>query len=98
MGARDAHETVCQDDREALGLVRAAGRGDRHPADPVDLSWETLLDARVQAMLAALAAVRGELGRLPTAAEWDRSGRRPSARRFGGGVSGGEWSSIGDAK
>jgi hypothetical protein len=49
-------------------------------ANQVDVSWETLLDARVQAMLAALASVRDELGRWPTAAEWDRSGRQPSAR------------------
>jgi hypothetical protein len=51
-------------------------------SNQVDLSWETLLDARVQVMLAALAAARAELGRWPTAAEWDRSGRRPSARTF----------------
>src|SRR5215831_21413947 len=48
----------------------------------VDQSWETLLDVRVPAMLAALAAARLELGRWPTAVEWDRGGRRPSARTF----------------
>ena len=48
----------------------------------VDRTWETLLDVRVQVILAALAGAREELGRWPTAIEWDRSGRRPSARTF----------------
>ena len=50
--------------------------------DVVNVSWETLLDVRVHGMLAALAAAHDELGRWPTAGEWDRSGRRPAARTF----------------
>ncbi|TMC03513.1 MAG: hypothetical protein E6J41_27185 [Chloroflexi bacterium] len=47
--------------------------------DQVDVSWDAILDDRAQAMLAALRAARDELGRWPTAAEWERSGRRPAA-------------------
>ncbi len=48
----------------------------------VDVSWKAVLDDRAQAMLIALRAARDELGRWPTAAEWDRSGQRPSRRTF----------------
>jgi len=59
----------------------------------VNVSWEAILDERDQAMLAALRAVRDELGRWPTAAEWDGGGRRPSARTFVQGI-GGEQTDI----
>src|SRR5215469_2821702 len=48
----------------------------------VHASWEAVNDARAEAMLAALCAARGELGRWPTAAEWEASGQRPSRRTF----------------
>jgi hypothetical protein len=48
----------------------------------VNVSWDAILDDRDQAMLAELRAARDELGRWPTAAEWDRSRLRPSARAF----------------
>ena len=51
--------------------------------DDIDVLWEAMLDDRAEALLAALRAARDELGRWPTAAEWDRSRRRPSARTFG---------------
>lgn len=51
------------------------------PGD-VNVSWEAVLDDRALTMLAALRAARDELRRWPTAAEWDRSGRRPTARTF----------------
>ena len=70
-------------------MAQAPRRGNRHPAEAIgtqpsqiDVSWETLLDTRVQVMLAALAAAHDELGRWPTSAEWDRNGYRPSARTF----------------
>jgi hypothetical protein len=48
----------------------------------VNVSWEPVLDDHAQAMLAALRAVHDMLGRWPTAAEWDRGGRRPSSKTF----------------
>ncbi len=48
----------------------------------MNVSWDAILDDRAHVMLAALRAARADLGRWPTAAEWDRSGRRPSARTF----------------
>jgi LmbE family N-acetylglucosaminyl deacetylase len=54
----------------------------------VEVSWVSVLDGRAEAMLAALRAARAELERWPTAAEWDRSGWRPTSktlvRHFGG--------------
>jgi Homing endonuclease associated repeat len=47
----------------------------------VDVSWDAI-DDRDQAMLATLRAAREGLGRWPTAAQWDASGRRPAARTF----------------
>ncbi len=48
----------------------------------VDVSLEAILDDRARVMLAELRAVRDELGRLPSAAEWEAAGRRPSPRTF----------------
>ena len=48
----------------------------------VDVSWEGVLDDRAAAMLTELRAARDELGRWPTATEWDRGGRGPSSRTF----------------
>jgi hypothetical protein len=48
----------------------------------IDASWETVLDVRTQAMLAALNAARDELGRWPQAREWDAAGSKPSSRTF----------------
>src|SRR5262245_49805319 len=48
----------------------------------IEVSWVPVLDDRAQAMLAALCAARDELGRWPTAVEWDRGGRQPSSRTF----------------
>ena len=82
MGARDGDEAVRQDDRAPVGWCELLAEAIGTRPNQVDQSWETLLDVRVQAMLAALAAARLELGRWPTAVEWDRGGRRPSARTF----------------
>jgi hypothetical protein len=48
----------------------------------VEVSWVAVLDDRAQQMLAALAAARDELGRWPTAMEWEAARRRPSRRTF----------------
>src|SRR5215472_3705131 len=54
---------------EAIGL---------RPAQ-MEVSWVPVLDDRTQVMLVALRAAGDQLGRWPTAAEWDRGGRRPAA-------------------
>jgi hypothetical protein len=48
----------------------------------IEVSWVPVLDERARVMLARLRAARDELGRWPTAAEWDRGGSRPSSRTF----------------
>jgi hypothetical protein len=49
----------------------------------VEVSWVAVLDDRAREMLAALRAARDELGRSPTATEWEAARRRPSRRNFG---------------
>jgi len=44
--------------------------------------WEDRVDGRACRALAALVEARDELGRWPLAAEWERSGRKPSRRTF----------------
>jgi hypothetical protein len=82
VGARDDVEAVRGTIERRWGrrelLAEALGV---RPAE-IEVSWVPVLDDRAEKMLAALRAARDELGRWPTAAEWDRSGRRPASRTF----------------
>jgi hypothetical protein len=54
---------VREDDRAALGLRELLAEAVGVRPGQVNVSWEAILDERDQAMLAALRAVRDELGR-----------------------------------
>jgi len=93
VGGGDGAPAVREDDRAALGLRELLAEAVGVRPGQVNVSWEAILDERDQAMLAALRAVRDELGRWPTAAEWDGGGQRPPARTFVQGI-GGEQTDI----